>query len=187
MPPDLSESESQPHVSNAETLKPPTAWYITEKFVEQAPNNVDDLHTYIGDHLLNEVRSQVAAPLEFWPPALKQVLGKSEGARETIQEMIDDKTNMIRRALEQYDRYRFILYRQQNPRPGEEEPRKPERLSVEQVTERLKATEVMLFWLELGQERKVIDYLYEKAGAIPVQGIETDKIGTLPALPDQAK
>lgn len=188
MPPDLSESEKQPRVSDAETLKPPTAWYITEEFVEQAPQNVDDLHSYLGENLGQEVRSRVAAPMEFWPPALKQVLGKSEGARETVQELVNQNANMIRRALEQYDRCRFALYREQNPRAGEDEkPQKPGRLNAEQLTERLKATEVMLSWLELEQERKVIDYLYEKAGAIPVHGMESSKRGTFPALPDQAK
>lgn len=185
---DTPEERAYPPNAEAATVEPPSAWYITREFVEKAPSNVDELHTYIGDGLSSEIKHQVAAPMEFWPPALKEVLGKSEGARDVIQEMVEKQTEMQYRVLQQYDRYHFALYRTQHERPGEDKPNPAkQRLTPDQLSERLKATQVALFWMGLEGERKVIDYLYEKAGAIPVHGMETEKIGTLPALPEEVK
>ncbi len=147
--------------------KPPTPKYLPDDFIDKAQiGNIDELKSWLGENLGTDVKKEVVNRQDFWPKDFRE---KNPFMADAADGMAKREVSFVFGILYNYanQMHRVLSYDPERARQRAAEFKKKV-VTLQDVQQRKIGMEMIIDELGLGGEKRVIDYLYQKASGTQV-------------------
>ncbi len=166
----ITEASGEHDRAETEILTPPPPGrYFSHEFVAQADRvavgGVGPLYEwmYWDGNLAQDVHQETYARAEFWPTSTEHHLNQIPMVKEALEDLLKTQANWISGILTRHAGARWHIYHASQP----EEPGQEKRFTFEERQQQKIGLDTALQIMGLTLERNVIDYLFDKAEAVP--------------------